>query len=68
MEPKTRSTDNLLGAAKAAGVGHAVILSIVGADRVPGLAYYRAKVLQEDILKAGPTSPGRWPTSAPAAR
>ena len=46
--------DNLLTAAKAAGVGHAVILSIVGADQVPGLAYYRAKVLQEDILKAGP--------------
>jgi uncharacterized protein YbjT (DUF2867 family) len=46
--------DNLLTAAKAAGVGHAVILSIVGADQVPGLVYYRAKVLQEDILKAGP--------------
>ena len=46
--------DNLLAAAKAAGVGHAVILSIVGAELVPGLAYYRAKVLQEDILKAGP--------------
>src|SRR6202012_843286 len=40
--------DNLLAAAKAAGVGHAVILSIVGADQVPDLAYYRAKVLQED--------------------
>ena len=25
-----------------------------GADLVPGLVYYRAKVLQEDILKAGP--------------
>jgi uncharacterized protein YbjT (DUF2867 family) len=46
--------DNLLAAATAAGVGHAVILSIVGADEVPGQAYYRAKVLQEDILKAGP--------------
>jgi uncharacterized protein YbjT (DUF2867 family) len=46
--------DNLLAAAQAAGVGHAVILSIVGADQVPGLVYYRAKVLQEDILKAGP--------------
>jgi uncharacterized protein YbjT (DUF2867 family) len=48
------SMNNLLAAASAAGVGHAVILSIVGADQVPGLAYYRAKVLQEDILKAGP--------------
>lgn len=31
-----------------------VILSIVGADQVPELDYYRAKVLQEDILAAGP--------------
>ncbi|MEU4248249.1 SDR family oxidoreductase [Amycolatopsis sp. NPDC026612] len=46
--------DNLLEAAGAAGVGHAVILSIVGAELVPDLVYYRAKVLQEDILKAGP--------------
>ena len=49
-----QTMDNLLAAAKAAGVGHAVILSIVGADLVPGLVYYRAKVLQEDILKSGP--------------
>jgi uncharacterized protein YbjT (DUF2867 family) len=46
--------DNLLTAAKAASVRHVIILSIVGADLVPGMAYYRAKVLQEDILKAGP--------------
>ncbi len=46
--------DNLLAAAKDAGVGHAVILSIVGSELVPDLVYYRAKVLQEDILKAGP--------------
>ena len=26
----------------------------MGAELVPGLVYYRAKVLQEDILKAGP--------------
>jgi uncharacterized protein YbjT (DUF2867 family) len=45
---------NLLTAAADAGVRHAVVLSIVGADRVPDLVYYRAKVLQEDILKAGP--------------
>lgn len=49
-----KTMDNLLPAASAAGVGHAVVLSIVGADQVPGLVYYRAKVLQEDILKAGP--------------
>jgi uncharacterized protein YbjT (DUF2867 family) len=49
-----QTMNNLLPAADAAGVGHAVILSIVGIDKVPGLVYYRAKVLQEDILKAGP--------------
>ncbi|MEU5715617.1 NAD(P)H-binding protein [Streptomyces sp. NPDC020403] len=49
-----RTMDNLLDAAEQARVDHAVILSIVGADRVPALAYYRAKVLQEDLLKAGP--------------
>ncbi|MFI0774580.1 SDR family oxidoreductase [Streptomyces sp. NPDC021212] len=48
------SMDNLLAAAHKAGVRHAVILSIVGAELVPELDYYRAKVLQEDILKAGP--------------
>jgi uncharacterized protein YbjT (DUF2867 family) len=49
-----QTMNNLLAAATAADVGHAVILSIVGADLVPGLVYYRAKVLQEDMLKAGP--------------
>ncbi len=49
------SMDNLLAAAQKGGVGHFVILSIVGADQVPELDYYRAKVLQEDILAAGPT-------------
>jgi uncharacterized protein YbjT (DUF2867 family) len=46
--------ENLLTAAEEAGVRHAVILSIVGADKLPDLVSYRAKVLQEDILKAGP--------------
>lgn len=48
------SMDNLLAAAGRNGVRHFVILSIVGAEQVPELDYYRAKVLQEDILKAGP--------------
>lgn len=48
------SMDQLLASAKKGGVGHFVILSIVGADRVPELDYYRAKVLQERILAAGP--------------
>lgn len=49
-----KTMDNLLAASQEAGVGHAVILSIVGAEQVPELDYYRAKVLQEDVLKAGP--------------
>jgi uncharacterized protein YbjT (DUF2867 family) len=48
------SMDNLLDACQKGGVGHVVVLSIVGADDVPNLDYYQAKVLQEDILKAGP--------------
>ncbi|MER6443904.1 SDR family oxidoreductase [Streptomyces venezuelae] len=48
------SMENLLAAARKGGVGHFVILSIVGVDQVPELDYYRAKVLQEDILAAGP--------------
>ncbi|WAL68726.1 SDR family oxidoreductase [Amycolatopsis cynarae] len=45
---------NLLAAAQTADVGHIVTLSIVGVDQVPDLAYYRAKTLQEDLVKAGP--------------
>jgi uncharacterized protein YbjT (DUF2867 family) len=48
------SMDNLVASAQRAGVGHFVILSIVGVDQVPELDYYRAKTLQEDVLKAGP--------------
>lgn len=48
------SMDRLLAAAERAGTGHFVILSIVGVEQVPELDYYRAKTLQEDILKAGP--------------
>lgn len=48
------SMDTLLAAAQKGGVGHFVILSIVGVDQVPELDYYRAKVLQEKILAAGP--------------
>ena len=49
------STTNLLAAGKRAGVRHQVILSIVGVDQVPGLVYYRAKALQEELLRNGPT-------------
>ncbi|MFI7283356.1 SDR family oxidoreductase [Micromonospora chersina] len=47
--------NNLLAAGKRAGVGHQVVLSIVGVDQVPELDYYRAKTLQEELLRQGPT-------------
>lgn len=47
--------DNLLGAGDRAEVKHQVVLSIVGVDQVPQLDYYRAKTLQEELLRKGPT-------------
>ena len=49
-----RSSRNLLAAETEAGVGHHVTLSVVGADRLPESGYLRAKVAQEDVVKAGP--------------
>jgi uncharacterized protein YbjT (DUF2867 family) len=46
------STRNLLAAEAAAGVGHHVALSVVGADRLPASGYLRAKVAQEKLIKA----------------
>jgi uncharacterized protein YbjT (DUF2867 family) len=48
------SMTNLLAAGERAGVRHQVILSIVGVDQLPQLVYYRAKTLQEDLLRQGP--------------
>jgi uncharacterized protein YbjT (DUF2867 family) len=45
------STRNLLAAAIAAGVGHYVALSIVGAERSPDSGYLRAKVVQEKLIE-----------------
>jgi uncharacterized protein YbjT (DUF2867 family) len=45
---------NLLAAETAAGVVHHVALSVVGTDRLPESGYLRAKVAQEDAVKAGP--------------
>jgi uncharacterized protein YbjT (DUF2867 family) len=47
------STRNTLAAEAAAGVEHHVVLSVVGADRLPESGYMRAKVAQEDAVKAG---------------
>jgi uncharacterized protein YbjT (DUF2867 family) len=49
------SMTNLLAAGERAGVRHQAILSIVGVDQVPQMDYYRAKTLQEDLLRRGPT-------------
>ena len=43
---------NLLAAEKAASVRHHIALSIVGADRLPGSGYLRAKLAQENLIKA----------------
>lgn len=44
-------TERLLTAARTAGVGHLVFLSIVGVDRIP-YAYYRDKVASEEAIAA----------------
>ena len=43
---------NLLAAEAAAGVGHHVALSVVGTDRLLKSGYFRAKMAQEDLIKA----------------
>jgi uncharacterized protein YbjT (DUF2867 family) len=45
---------NLLAAEAAAGVGHHVALSVVGADRLLAAGYFRAKMAQENLIKASP--------------
>jgi uncharacterized protein YbjT (DUF2867 family) len=48
------STRNLLAAEATAGVKHHVALSVVGTDRLPSSGYFRAKLKQETLIKAGP--------------
>jgi uncharacterized protein YbjT (DUF2867 family) len=50
MEFFTTSATNLVDAARRAGVGHYVALSIVGVDGLPDSGYFRAKVAQEKII------------------
>jgi uncharacterized protein YbjT (DUF2867 family) len=47
----TTATGTLLAAATRAGVGHIVLLSIVGVDRMPH-DYYAGKVVQERVVEA----------------
>jgi len=48
------SARNLLAAEAAAGVRHHVALSVVGTDRLLTSGYFRAKLAQEDLIKASP--------------
>jgi uncharacterized protein YbjT (DUF2867 family) len=43
---------NLLAAEKPAGVRHHIALSVVGSDRLPDSGYLRAKLAQEELVKA----------------
>jgi uncharacterized protein YbjT (DUF2867 family) len=45
------STRNLLASEAAAGVGHHVALSVVGTDRLLESGYFRAKIMQENLIK-----------------
>jgi uncharacterized protein YbjT (DUF2867 family) len=47
------ATRNILAAESRAGVKHHVALSIVGADGLPDSGYLRAKVAQEEAVRAG---------------
>jgi|tagenome__1003787_1003787.scaffolds.fasta_scaffold20759778_3 uncharacterized protein YbjT (DUF2867 family) len=53
MDFFTTSSRNLLAAEAAAGVGHHVALSVVAVERLPEIGFFRAKVAQEDVIKAG---------------
>ena len=46
------STRNLLTYEAAAGVGHHVALSVVGAERLSESGFFRAKIAQEKLIKA----------------
>ncbi|GIE80481.1 LysR family transcriptional regulator [Actinoplanes philippinensis] len=47
------SSENLTTAGAKAGVRHHVVLSIIGLERASDLAYYRAKLAQEEAVRSG---------------
>jgi uncharacterized protein YbjT (DUF2867 family) len=51
MDFFTTSTTNLIKFGAAAGVGHLVALSVVGTDRLTESPYFRAKIVQEKLIK-----------------
>jgi len=54
MEFFEKSGRNLLAAEAVAKVGHHVALSVVGTDRLLASGYFRAKMAQENLIKASP--------------
>jgi uncharacterized protein YbjT (DUF2867 family) len=52
MEFFRNSGRNLVAAEQAAGVEHHVALSVVGTDRLLESGYFRAKLVQENLIKA----------------
>lgn len=52
MEFFTKSAQNMLPIEKSFGVRHHVALSVVGADLLPDSGYMRAKVAQENAIRA----------------
>ena len=48
------STRNLLAAEAAAGVGHHVALSVVSTERLAESGYFRAKIVQETLIRDSP--------------
>ncbi|QEH43288.1 SDR family oxidoreductase [Chitinophaga sp. XS-30] len=46
------STENLVAASKKAGIKHLIILSVAGTSRLQASGYFRAKQVQEDLVKA----------------
>ena len=51
MEFFRTSTTNLLDYSGEAGVGHYVALSVVGTDRLLESGYFRAKIVQEELIR-----------------
>lgn len=51
MEFFTTSEGNIIAAAKAAGIGHVLALSIVGIDRDGANPYFLAKLAQEQLIR-----------------
>jgi uncharacterized protein YbjT (DUF2867 family) len=52
MDFFTMSGRNLLAAAARAGIRHHVALSVVGTDRLAESGYFRAKIAQEELIRA----------------